>query len=267
MATPPFSLAGQVVLVSGAGRGIGYECAQAIAAAGATVALTARTQAQVEAAAESIRATGGRAQAFVADAAEIERHEALLDRVEAACGVLTGLVNVAGMTRSFARVENVTPDDFDAIMHLNQRGTYFLTQAVAKRWLARESGGSVITLSSVIAQWGGPRLSAYLMSRAAVEAMTRTMAAEWAYAPAQPIRLNCVAPAGIATEMLAPIPDWYAARSLQATALRRFGQPEEVAGAVVYLLSDAARFVTGTVLEVSSGYGMWSLDPAPPRPE
>ena len=125
----------------------------------------------------------------------------------------------------------------------------------------------MITLSSVIAQWGGPRLSAYLMSRAAVEAMTRTMAAEWAYAPAQPIRLNCVAPAGIATEMLAPIPDWYAARSLQATALRRFGQPEEVAGAVVYLLSDAARFVTGTVLEVSSGYGMWSLDPAPPRPE
>lgn len=254
-----------MVLVSGAGRGIGYECAQAIAAAGATVALTARTQAQVAAAAESIRASGGRTQAFVTDVAEIERHEALLDQVEAACGTLTGLVNVAGMTRSFDRAENVTPVDFDAIMHLNQRGTYFLTQAVAKRWLARESGGSVVTISSIIARWGGPRLSAYFMSRAAVEAMTRTMAAEWAYAPAKPIRLNCVAPAGVATDMLAPIPDWYAARSLQATAMRRFGQPDEVAGAVVYLLSDAAHFVTGTVLEISGGYGMWSPDAPPER--
>lgn len=265
MLDSPQSLTGQVVLVSGAGRGIGYECAKAIAAAGATVALTARTPAQVEAAAAAICASGGRAHPFVVDIGEIEQHDALIDRVEAACGALTGLVNVAAVTTSFARAESVAPAQFDEMLHVNQRGTYFLTQAVAKRWLARESGGSVVTISSAIPHHGAPRLVAYYMTRAAVEAMTKTLAAEWAHAPAKPIRLNCVAPAGVETAFLTDTPEWYLVGLRKPVALRRLAQPEEIAGAVLYLLSDAAAFVTGTVIEVTGGYGMWSLDPVPKR--
>ena len=265
MTEHPFSLEGRAVLVSGAGRGIGYECAKMIAAAGATVALTARTPEQVEAAAGSIRAIGGRAHGFAFDVAEIEQHDALIDRVEAACGPLLGLVNVAGISPTFDRAETLTPADFDAIMRVNQRGTFFLTQAVAKRMLARESGGSIVTLASIAGSHGAPRLAAYSMSRAAVVAMTKTMAAEWAYAPANPIRVNCVAPGWVASAFTSQLPAWYIERCEQHTAMRRFARPEEIAGAALYLLSDAASFVTGAVMAIDGGYGMWSPDPAPKR--
>ena len=265
MAENPFSLEGQVVLVSGAGRGMGLACAKLIAQCGGTVALAARTQSQVEAGAEAIRAAGGQAQAFRIDVGAIERHDAFLDEVEAACGELRGLVNVAGVSPSFARADQLTPEHFDAIQQVNQRGTFFLTQAVAKRWIEREVGGSVVTISSTAARFGLPRLSAYAMSRAAVEAMSKTMAAEWGFALTAPIRVNCVAPGWMATEFTGEIPAWYASKTENHAALRRWGQPEEVAGAVVYLLSEAARFVTGEVIDVSGGYGLWALDPAPAR--
>ncbi len=266
MSKNPFSLEGRVVLVSGAGRGMGLESAKLIARCGATVAMTARTQSEVEAGAEAIRGEGGKAQAFRSDLGEIEAHDALIDRVEAACGELTGLVNVAGISPNLERAERLTPEQFDEIQRINQRGTYFLTQAVAKRWIEREAGGSVVTLSSFAARFGLPRNAAYAMCRAAVEAMTKTMAAEWAVSLKAPIRLNCVAPGFMDTRLLERLPPWYVRRSEGHTALRRWGRAEEVAGAVAFLLSEEARYITGAVIDVSGGYGLWSLDPAPKQP-
>lgn len=265
MAKQSITLEGQTVLVSGAGRGIGRACAEAAAAAGATVALTARTESQVEEAAAAIRASGGSAHGFRADVGEIETHDALLDRIESTCGSLSGLVNIAGIAAGVGRAERVRPEDFDAVYRINQRGTFFMTQAVAKRWIAQSVGGAVVSLSSIAARVGVPQNLAYSMSRAAVEGMTVTLAGEWSHAVQPPIRVNCVAPGWIETELTADLPAWYMERCVEHTALRRMGNAEEVAGAVVFLLSDAARFITGETIEVSGGYGIWSVDRMPAK--
>ena len=263
MSASPFSLDGHVVLVSGAGRGIGRAAAQLIAQMGATVALSARTATQVEEVAEAIRDEGGAAHAFRADIAEIDDHPSLLDDVEQTCGPLTGLVNVAGISPILQRGERVTADEYDQIMNINQRGTFFLTRNVAARWIESGRGGAVVTISSVGAEYGLPRQAPYAMTRAAVEAMTRTFAAEWAHALPAPIRVNCVAPAFIDTPLTEPMPGWYRERVTEHTAMRRLGADDEVAGAVAFLLSDAASYITGAVLPVTGGYGLWSLDPPP----
>lgn len=261
MTRSPFGLEQHVILISGAGRGIGRACAELIAQMGAKVALTARTVDQVEAVAEHIREAGGQAWAFRADVAAIDDHESLLDDVEDTVGPLTGLVNVAGVSPTLQRGERMTPGDYDLIQNINQRGTFFLTRNFAARLIDAERGGAVVTISSVGAEYGLPRQAAYSMTRAAVEAMTRTLAAEWAHALASPIRVNCVAPAFIDTPLTEPMPDWYRSRVEAHTAMRRLGADDEVAGAVAFLLSDAASYITGTVVPVTGGYGLWSLDP------
>ena len=260
MSQSPFSLDGQVVLVSGAGRGIGRAAAELIAQMGARVAVTARTVAQVEEVAEGIREENGQAWAFRADVSTIEDHDSLLDDVEDTIGPITGLVNVAGVSPILQRGERITPEDYDQIQNINQRGTFFLTRNFASRLIDAERGGSIVTISSVGAEFGLPR-AAYSMTRAAVEAMTKTLAAEWAHALPAPIRVNCVAPAFIDTPLTEPMPGWYRARVEAHTAMRRLGADDEVAGAVAFLLSDAASYITGTVVPVTGGYGLWSLDP------
>ena len=261
MSQSPFSLDGQVVLVSGAGRGIGRAAAELIAQMGARVAVTARTAAQVEAVAQGIRDQGGQAWAFRADIAALDDHDSLLADVEATIGPLTGLVNVAGISPILQRGERITPADYDHIQNINQRGTFFLTSRFAARLIEAERGGAVVTISSVGAQFGLPRQAPYAMTRAAVEAMTKTLASEYAHALPNPIRVNCVAPAFIDTPLTEPMPDWYRARVEAHTAMRRLGADDEVAGAVAFLLSDAASYITGTVVPVTGGYGLWSLDP------
>ena len=263
MTASPFSLDGQVVLVSGAGRGIGRAAAELLAQMGARVALTARTALQVEEVAQSIRDTGGEAWAFRADVAVIDDHPSLLEDVEETCGALTGLVNVAGISPILQRGERTTAEQYDQIQNINQRGTFFLTRNFAARLIAADRGGAIVTISSVGAEYGLPRQTAYAMTRAAVEAMTRTLAAEWAHALTNPIRVNCVAPAFIDTPLTEPMPGWYRNRVEQHTAMRRLGADDEVAGAVAFLLSDAASYITGTVVPVTGGYGLWSLDKPP----
>ncbi|MYJ57785.1 MAG: SDR family oxidoreductase, partial [Chloroflexi bacterium] len=246
MTQSPFNLDGQVVLVSGAGRGIGRAAAELIAQMGARVAITSRTVAQVEEVAQAIRDEGGQAWAFRADVAAIEDHESLLDDVEDTIGPLTGLVNVAGISPILQRGERITAEDYDHIQNINQRGTFFLTRNFAARLIDAERGGSIVTISSVGAEYGLPRQAAYSMTRAAVEAMTKTLAAEWSHSLTAPIRANCVAPAFIDTPLTEPMPGWYRERVESHTAMRRLGADDEVAGAVAFLLSDAASYITGT---------------------
>ncbi len=261
MSQSPFSLDGHVVLVSGAGRGIGRATAELLAQMGAKVAVTARTIAQVEAVAQRIRDDGGHAWAFRADIAAIDDHESLLNDVETTIGPLTGLVNVAGVSPILQRGERITADEYDQIQNINQRGTFFLTSRFAARLIDAQRGGSIVTISSVGAEFGLPRQAPYSMTRAAVEAMTKTLAAEWAHALPAPIRVNAVAPAFIDTPLTEPMPGWYRERVESHTAMRRLGADDEVAGAVAFLLSDAASYITGTVVPVTGGYGLWSLDP------
>ena len=107
------------------------------------------------------------------------------------------------------RAERISPEQFDEIVNINQRGTFFLAQAVARRWLARGAGGSIVSISSVSSISGLPRNSVYAMSRAAIDAMTKSMAAEWGFAVDPPIRVNGVAPGFIDTAMIGDLPEWY----------------------------------------------------------
>ena len=148
MSESPFSLEDQVVLVSGAGRGIGRAAAELMAQMGARVALTARTASQIEEVASEIRADGGDAFAFRADVAAVADHDNLIEDVEETCGPITGLVNVAGISPILQRAERVTLEQYDQIMEVNQRGTFFLTRAMASRWIEQERPGAVVNISS-----------------------------------------------------------------------------------------------------------------------
>lgn len=250
----PFSLDGHTILVSGAGRGMGLETAKLLAELGATVAMTSRTESQIEAAAQAIRDDGYKAHAFPLDVAQIDSHNAVLDRVEAACGELTDLVNVAGVSPNLERAERVSPEQFDEIVNINQRGTFFLSQAIARRWLGRGAGGSIVSISSVSSISGLPRNSVYAMSRAAIDAMTKSMAAEWGFAVDPPIRVNGVAPGFIDTAMINDLPEWYREKTRNHSVQRRWGEPEEVAGAALFLASPEASFITGVTLPVDGGF-------------
>jgi NAD(P)-dependent dehydrogenase (short-subunit alcohol dehydrogenase family) len=246
--THPFSLAGKRALVTGAGRGIGEACARALAAAGARVTLMARSAGEVEAVAASINASGGKADWIARDVTNTAAFRAAL----AARPADHIFVNNAGMNRP-QPFDEVTEDAFDAIMTLNLRASFFAAQAVARRMIAEGVRGSIITMSSQMGHVGGARRSVYCASKFAMEGMTKAAAIDLG---AHGIRINTVCPTFIETPMTAGFlaDEAFKAGVLAKIKLGRLGKPEDVAGAVVYLASDAAGLVTGTHLLVDGGW-------------
>jgi NAD(P)-dependent dehydrogenase (short-subunit alcohol dehydrogenase family) len=246
------SLADRVALVTGASRGIGRAIAVTLAAAGADCALVARSRETLQAIADEISALGRRAEPLAGDVADATAVERIVRETLARFGRIDVLVNAAGVSPIFKRAEEIEPTEWDAILATNLRGTFLCCRAVGRTMLERGSG-SIVNLSSIGAQVGLARLAAYNASKAGVEALTRTLAIEWA---PRRVRVNAIGPAFVRTEMTEGL---YRHEGLhraivERTPLARFAVPEDLVGAALFLASDAAGFVTGTTLPVDGGW-------------
>lgn len=249
--TPSFRLDGRRALVTGAGRGIGLALAAALAEAGAAVTLVSRTGEEVEAGAAAIRAAGGTARAERLDVADLDAVKAFFaDRP--AFGIL---VNNAGTNRPKA-MQDVERADYDAVMDLNVRSTFFVAQGCARRMLADGAPGSLIHVGSQMGHVGGPNRSLYCASKWALEGMSKAFALDLA---GRGVRSNTIAPTFIETPMTEPFlrDEAFRASVLSRIKLGRIGRVEDLMGAVVYLASDASALVTGTSIVVDGG---WTAD-------
>ena len=242
---------GKVVVVTGASRGIGEAVATAFAGAGATLVLTARDPAALEAACGRLTAAGATASAHALDVADVRASETLVDALVARHGRIDVLVNNAG-TSARQPAGQVTEEVWDRLFATNTRGLFFLSQAVGRTMAAR-GGGAIVNIGSVAQAVGRRKMVAYAASKAGVAQITRTLALEWAR---QRVRVNCVAPGYVRTPLVAPV----FARAdlmqeiLDRTPLGRVAEPSEIAGPVLFLASEAASYVTGHTLFVDGGW-------------
>lgn len=243
-----FSLAGRVALITGGGTGIGLEIARCMVQAGATVIITGRRESVLQ---ESAAALGKGGNFLVNDVTDLSSIEGLVEQVEATYGPLDILVNNAGINMKKPALE-VTDEDFSRIIHTNLNAVFALTRAAAKRMLARRSG-TILMISSMAAYYGIDRVVAYAASKSAVEGMVKVLASEFS---AHGVRVNAIAPGFIETEMsrtaMNSDPD-RRDRAMRRTPMGKFGRPEDIGQAAVFLASDAARYITGVSLPVDGG--------------
>lgn len=239
-----------VLLVTGASRGIGAATARLAARRGWAVGVNYRDRADAaEAVCEAIRAEGGHAVALGADVSDLRAVAALFDACEAALGPLTGLVNNAGTLDRATPFEGITPERWRRILAVNLEGTLLCTQEALRRM---GPGGAIVNLSSMAAALGGAgEFVDYAASKGAVESFTLGLARE---VGPRGIRVNAVRPGLIDTDMQADSGDPQRATRLAASVpLGRPGTAEEVAQAILWLLSEEASYVTGAILPVAGG--------------
>ena len=237
------SLEGRTALVTGGSRGIGRAIAAELAKAGAQVVIGYRVGAdEAEAVASEI---GGRTvQADVSDPEEAKR---LVDKA----GEVDVLVNNAGITRD-GLLARMSDDDWRTVLDTNLGGTFNTCRAVARGMMKRRSG-AIVNISSIVGVHGNPGQTNYSASKAGIIGFTKALARELG---SRGVRANVVAPGYISTRLTNELPEELQQAMLANTPLGRFGDPEDVAGAVRFLCSDAAAFVTGEVLLVDGGLGM-----------
>jgi NAD(P)-dependent dehydrogenase (short-subunit alcohol dehydrogenase family) len=246
--TPSFRLDGKRALVTGAGRGIGLAAASALAQAGAHVTLAARTQAEIEAAAQAIRGRGDKAETLQLDVTDLAAVGETITKAEP----FDILVNNAGTNRP-KMLMDVTAEDFDAIMGLNVRAAFFMAQAVARALIAANRPGSIINVSSQMGHVGAARRTVYCASKHAMEGFTKAMAIELAR---HNIRVNSLGPTFLETPMTRPFFENKAFRDevLSKIKLGRLGQLDELTGAIIFLASDASSLMTGAALVLDGGW-------------
>ena len=243
-------LAGRVALVTGASRGIGRAVALALGAAGAAVACCARSADQVEATAAAVSGHGGRARGFRLDVTRRNEIDAVVADIGAALGPIDILVNNAGITLDKRSVE-VTDEEWDDVLATNLTSTFVLARAVAPGMMEQRRG-KIINIGSMYGKIGVPRYAAYCASKAAVEALTRSLAVEWAR---HGIQVNCLAPGYVNTDIPreAMADEKLRTLFLSRVPARRIGEPEEVATLAVYLASAASDFMTGQTVYLDGG--------------
>lgn len=246
-----FDLTGKTALVTGGSRGIGRAIALALAAAGARVAINGRDAATLEAARVEITAAGGSAIALPADVTDRDAVRQLVDAAVDAMGALDIVVNNAGGTAFMVPFGNLRFEGWAKVMRLNVDSVVHVCQAVAPHLLERGSG-SVINVASVAALAGTPRLAPYGASKAAVLSLTRSLAMEWGAAG---VRVNALCPGWTATDLNRNLWEDEATSNAMTASIpmRRWGRAEEMAGAAVFLASDAASYLTGQAIVVDGG--------------
>ena len=251
----------QVVLVTGASSGIGLACARAFAAAGYRVAAVARDSARLQELADECNAAGQVVVPICFDLTGAEPVEALVEQVRRAVGVPAVLVNAAGAIVS-GPVDSVGLDAWDFLMNLNVRSVYALSRAILPSLREVGSGASIVNISSVAGLRPFPNLSAYCVSKAAVDQLTRSMAIELA---PQGIRVNAVNPGVVVTElhrrggMSDEAYDAFLKRGADTHPLGRVGTPEEVAALVLTLASAQSGWITGETIAIDGGRHLTAL--------
>ena len=245
-------LDGKTALVTGASRGIGRAIALRLAAEGANIAINyAGNTAKAEETKAAIEAAGGKAALFQADVSDSAQVEQMVASVLETFGSLDILVNNAGITRD-GLLMRMKEEDFDVVLDTNLKGIFHVTKAVTKIMMKQRSG-RIVNMASVVGIIGNAGQTNYAAAKAGVIGFTKSAARELA---ARGITVNAVAPGFIATDMTAAMPEKAKEATLAAIPLRRMGTPEDVANAVLFLVSDQAAYITGQVVKVDGGMVM-----------
>lgn len=245
-------LSGKVVWVTGAGRGLGRAMAVALSKAGAAVAITSRTESSLVELARELESEA--VDVLPASIAAPGAVAEVVGEIIARHGRLNGVVNCAGISPSFSRSEALDEDDWSRVIDTNLTGTFMCCREAAKVMLPQGSG-SIVNITSVHASVGFERIAAYAASKGGVDALTKTLAVEWAD---RGLRVNAVAPGYFHTDLSSELlKSRHGDRIRAAIPLGRVGNPDELTGAVIFLIGDASAYVTGSTLTVDGGWTAW----------
>lgn len=242
------SLEGKVAIVTGASRGIGRAIADRLARAGADVAVVDMDVSRAQETVSAVTGHGRRAVVIKANVAEWADVKAMTDQVVAELGRIDILVNNAGITRD-GLLLRMKEEDWNAVLDVNLKGTFHCTKAVLPA-MTKQGGGAMVNIASVVGVMGNAGQANYAASKAAVIGFTKTVAREYA---SRGITVNAVAPGFIETAMTEKLSGGVRDALLKQIPLGRLGSPADVAGAVRFLVSPAARYITGHVLHVNGG--------------
>jgi gluconate 5-dehydrogenase len=252
-----FRLSGKTAVVTGGGRGLGQYMAEALSDAGANVVLCSRKLEALEEVKAEIEGRGGKALALECDVTDPDDVDRAVKETEEAFGAIDVLVNNSGATWG-APAEEMPLDKFDLVVRVNVRGTFLMSQAVGRRMIERGEGGRIINISSVAGLVGGDpqymQTIGYNSSKGAVISMTRSLATSWAR---HGINVNAIAPGWFPTKMSGGLIENFEEKMLEDIPLGRFGAPEDIKGAVLFLASPAAAYVTGQTVVVDGGATAW----------
>jgi len=250
--SPWIHVEGKVALVTGGSRGIGESIAKALGQSGARVAIASRKLEGVTAAAERLRAEGITVEPFACHTGKADQVEALVSAVVARFGKIDVVVNNAATNPHFGPMMTADDAAFEKTFEVNARGYLNVARAVARHLIDRGAPGSIINVASIMGLAAAPLQGIYGMTKAAVVSMTKTLAVELA---SSGIRVNAIAPGLVNTRFAAAIVQNQDLAELEAkrTPMGRYAQPDEIAGAALFLASDAASFVTGHTLVVDGG--------------
>lgn len=246
-----FDVSGEVILITGASQGLGRRFAKVLAARGAAVVLAARQTAKLESLAREIEAAGGRAAAVAMDVTDTAAIVSVFDAAERALGPVTVLVNNAGIAVEKLAVAQ-SEADWDKVLDANLKGAWFAATEAARRMIARESGGAIVNIASVLGTGVLKAVAPYAISKAGLIQATKALALEWA---AHGIRVNALAPGYIDTDINREVWTTPAGEKLiRRIPQRRVGDESDLDGALLLLASNASRYMTGSVITVDGGF-------------
>lgn len=246
----PFRLDGRIALVTGSSQGIGNAIARGFAEAGATIVLNGRDAKKVATAATELRSAGFTVHEAPFDVTDTDAVTAAVERIERDIGPISILVNNAGSNKRMP-LDQVPDEVWREVLGLNLDSVFYVSKRVAKGMLARKSG-SIINICSVMSELGRPTVGPYTASKGGLKMLTKAMAIDWSR---HGVRVNGIGPGYFKTELNAPLvadPN-FSSWLLNRTPMGRWGETRELAGAAVFLASDAASFVTGQILYVDGG--------------